>query len=291
MTDPNAGAWTKRPEGPVLDDRHGVLFDVCLLKEDGRYRMWVSWKGRGIGLVESPDGVAWSDPVLVLPPTGSGWEDEVNRPIVLRDGDGYRMWYTGQTATSSDIGTATSPDGVAWERRATPVLRPDQPWEAEGLMCPHVLFEDGEYRMWYSGGGLEEPVAIGYATSPDGVNWTKRGANPVLAPNPGATWERERTTGAQIVRHEGWTLAFYIGFEDIDTARIGLARSRDGITGWERHPANPIVVPTPGGWDADACYKPFALLEGGGWRLWYNGRRGDDEQIGLVTHEEADLGF
>lgn len=287
----HAGAWTKRAEGPVLDDRYGILFDVCLLREAGRYRMWFSWKDRGIGLVESADGVAWEEPVLVLPPAETGWEDEVNRPIVVRDGEGYRMWYTGQTATSSLIGYATSPDGVTWERRETPVLKPDQPWEAEGLMCPHVLFEDGEWRMWYSGGGLEEPVAIGYASSPDGVNWTKRGANPVLAPNPGAEWEQERATGAQIIRHGDGYLAFYIGFRDIDTAQIGLAHSRDGVTGWERHPGNPIVPTTPGGWDEDACYKPFAILEEGVWRLWYNGRRGDDEQIGLVIHEGEELGF
>lgn len=283
--------WTKRAEGPVLDGRYGILFDVCLLKEDGRYRMWFSWKERGIGLVESPDGVTWGEPALVLPPTGTGWEDEVNRPIVVRDGNGYRMWYTGQTERSSDIGHATSADGVHWERQSTPVMRPTQPWEAEGLMCPHVERDAGGWRMWYSGGGLEEPVAIGHATSPDGLAWTKNEANPVLAPEPANRWERERATGAQVVPYDGGFLAFYIGFEDIDTARIGLARSKDGLTDWERHPSNPIVAPTAGGWDADACYKPFALLEDGRWRLWYNGRQGDDERIGLALHEGENLGF
>ena len=43
---------------------------------------------------------------------------------------------------------------------------------------------------------------------------------------------------------------FYIGFRDRDHAQIGLARSKDGITGWERHPANPIIRPGVGKWDA-----------------------------------------
>lgn len=283
--------WSKHPDGPVVDGRHGILFDVCLLKEEGRYRMWFSWKERGIGLVESADGVSWDEPRLVLPPVTTGWEDEVNRPIVVRDGDGYRMWYTGQTTASSDIGHAMSRDGVVWERRPEPVMRPSQAWEAEGLMCPHVLREGETWRMWYSGGGLEEPVAIGHATSHDGLVWTKDAANPVLVPDPTNPWEQERATGAQIVPYDGGYLAFYIGFEDIDTARVGLARSGDGLTNWERHPANPIVAPTPGGWDAEACYKPFAILEDGGWRLWYNGRREDDERIGLATHTGVDLGF
>jgi hypothetical protein len=94
-----------------------------------------------------------------------------------------------------------------------------------------------------------------------------------------------------VVPHGDGYVMFYIGFKDRDHAQIGLARSKDGITGWERHPANPVIRPGVGGWDADAVYKPFAILDGGRWLLWYNGRRGGSEQIGLATHEGEDLGF
>ncbi len=40
-----------------------------------------------------------------------------------------------------------------------------------------------------------------------------------------------------------------------------------------------------------ACYKPYAILDGPRWMLWYNGRREGLEQIGLVTHKGEDLGF
>jgi len=80
-------------------------------------------------------------------------------------------------------------------------------------------------------------------------------------------------------------------FRDIDHAQIGCARSRDGITRWQRLPANPIIRPGQGAWDADACYKPFAIYDPRRhlWMLWYNGRRGSVEQIGLATHEGDDL--
>jgi hypothetical protein len=86
---------------------------------------------------------------------------------------------------------------------------------------------------------------------------------------------------------------FYIGFADENHAQIGLARSRDGITGWQRHPDNPIIFPKKGDWDADACYKPFAIFDSGHdrWSLWYNGRKGGVEQIGLAIHPGYDLGF
>ena len=90
-----------------------------------------------------------------------------------------------------------------------------------------------------------------------------------------------------------WHLMFYIGFRNEHLAQIGLARSRDGVLGWERHPANPIIFPTEEAWDGDACYKPFAIFDENHnrWLLWYNGRKGSVEQIGLAIHPGCDLGF
>ena len=38
--------------------------------------------------------------------------------------------------------------------------------------------------MWYSGGEQYEPNAIGYATSPDGLAWTKHAKQPGLHRRP-----------------------------------------------------------------------------------------------------------
>ena len=84
---------------------------------------------------------------------------------------------------------------------------------------------------------------------------------------------------------------FYIGFRDQDHAQIGIARSRDGIHDWRRHPANPVIRPGKGQWDHDAVYKPYAIYDGTQWLLWYNGRNGSVEQIGLAIHKGEDLGF
>jgi predicted GH43/DUF377 family glycosyl hydrolase len=145
--------------------------------------------------------------------------------------------------------------------------------------------------MWYSGGQQYEPNAIGYATSKDGLRWEKHLANPVLVPDSSCAWEKDRVTAAQIIQWKGWYYAFYIGFRDVDHAQIGLARSRDGVMDWVRHAENPIIRPTPDGWDADACYKPFAVYSEHRWMLWYNGRHEHLEQIGLVLHDSEDLGF
>jgi predicted GH43/DUF377 family glycosyl hydrolase len=288
--------WLKSSANPVLGGKLGTCFDVALLREDGQYRMWFSWRPKAsLALVESADGIHWTEPVIVLGPNkGTKWEDDINRPVVVRRADGYHLWYTGQAHGHSWIGYATSQDGKTWTRRsATPVLSPEQPWEKVAVMCPHVLWDDRTklFRMWYSGGEQYEPDAIGYATSADGLKWTRAAANPIFQADPKIPWEQRKVTACQVVRHGDWYYMFYIGFRDIDHAQIGLARSRDGVTGWERHPANPIILPGENKWDHDACYKPFAIFDGKKWLLWYNGRRGSMEQIGLALHEGENLGF
>jgi len=294
-----AGGWIKWPREPVLGGGEmGTCFEPTLLTEGATFRMWFSWRPRKlIALVEGDDGVHWSDPVVCLEPAPeTGWQDIVNRQIIVPRADGYHMWYTGQVSERSQIGYATSPDGVTWQRFGDkPVLSPDQPWETANAMCPHVLWDEpsGLFRMWYSGGEQYEPDAIGYATSPDGATWTKHPDNPILRPDKSLTWEQDKVTACQVLQHRGWHLMFYIGFRDVDHAQIGVARSRDGITGWERNPNNPIISPTEGSWDHDACYKPFALYDEQNdlWRLWYNGRRDEPEEIGLAIHIGEDLGF
>ena len=293
--------WQKFHGNPVLGGEYGTCFDVSVLLEAGKYRMWVSWRPKqSVAITESQDGIHWSPPEIVLGPRPeSGWEDDINRPIVVRRGEKYHMWYTGQTGAAtaegkSWIGYATSADGRNWVRQSLhPVLAPSEPWEGVAVMCPHVIWDgaNGIWRMWYSAGQQIEPNAIGYATSKDGLSWEKYSANPVLKAEPKNDWEKNRVTAAQIIPWKGWYYAFYIGFRDIEHAQIGIARSRDGITGWVRHAGNPIIQPTPGGWDADACYKPFALYSHDRWKLWYNGRHDQLEQIGLAFHSGEDLGF
>lgn len=308
--------WRRYEGNPVIGHELGECFDVTVLKQEGelRYRMYFSWRSKkSIAMVESEDGLKWTDPIIVLGPRPeSGWENDVNRISVIYHDGLYRMWYSGQVCAElvneehkfyineeeafSWIGYATSEDGINWNRRDKAVMKPTQKWERQSIMCPHVMWDEELrlYRMWYSGGGWFEPDAIGYAISPDGVQWTHYEGNPVLSKVPQNLWERERVSACQVTRFGDWYYMFYIGFEDIDKARINLARSRDGVTNWERHPENPILVGgRAGSWDCEAAYKPFAIYEKDKdrWIMWYNGRRAYVEQIGVALHDGADLGF
>lgn len=286
--------WEKYPE-PVLGGKLGTCFDISVLQDDGKFKMYFSWRPKhSIAVAESTDGIHWGEPRILIAPAKTGWEDDINRPGVVKHNGVYHMWYTGQFNGHSSIGYASSTDGLTWQRRDKPVLEAVQPWEKVAVMCPSVEWDgrSHQFRMWYSGGDQYEPDAIGFATSPDGVHWNKH-EGPIFVADPHNRWERYKVTACQVVHWKGWQYMFYIGFRDIDHAQIGIARSRDGVSHWQRLKTNPIISPTEDGWDADACYKPFAIYDQATkrWLLWYNGRHGAFEQIGLASKAGPDLGF
>jgi predicted GH43/DUF377 family glycosyl hydrolase len=301
------GGWKKEKNNPVFGDGYGVCFDVSILKEDGLFKMWFSWRTKvSIGYCESRDGIHWGEPIVVLSPVkGSAWEaDELNRPTVVKTGNTYRMWYSGQMHPyreegRSVLGYAESTDGKCWERTVDgPVMEPDGGWEKHAIMCPHVMYDEQDriFKMWYSAGSNHEPDAIGYATSKDGFRWAKYAGNPVLERAPENLWEQLKVCACHVLRHGDFYYMFYIGHMHEERASVGIARSRDGIRGWERHPDNPVIAPDVGTWDGLSVYKPFVLREKGTWMLWYNGARYDDEiwadeKIGLAYLDQQDFGF
>lgn len=294
------GGWIKYEGNPVLgSEAMGTCFDIYVIENAGEYRMYFSWRNRkSLAVTTSSNGIDWNEPRIILEPRPeSGWEDDLNRNCVVKRTDGYHMWYTGQARSyNSWIGYATSDDGYHWKRMSDqPVLFSERPYEGASVMNPCVLWDQESrlWRMWYATGETYEPNVIGYATSSDGINWNKLASNPIFTPNSHLPYERERVGGCHVFQHENWYYMFYIGYEDIDTARICAARSPDGITRWQRHPANPLISPTPDSWDADACYKPHVLWQPKQkrWLLWYNGRHGAPEYIGLAIHDGHDLGF
>ena len=290
--------FIKHFDGPVFGNESiGTVFDAYVWVDNGRYRMDFSWRTKkACAVTFSDDGIHWDEPIITLENNlCSGWEDDINRNCVIKMDGIYKMWYTGQAHgyRNSYIGYAQSEDGIHFERTSSePVLIPEYPWEKESVMNPCVMYDEGEYKMWYSAGETYEPNVNAYATSLDGICWTKKKCNPVFTCDSKNEYEQNRVGGCQVIKTEdmGYVM-FYIGYKDIDTACICIAKSPDGFTRWERSSLNPIITPALGGWDADACYKPTALWNDteGKWMLWYNGRTGIHEYIGYASYDKRNL--
>ena len=301
-----AGGWEKMKGKAHIGGTLGTVFDNSVIKEGDIYKMWYSWRPVcGIAYATSRDGIEWTLPQMVMTKQKDLWwaRDEVNRPCVIYKDGTYHMWFIGMVRVHdfetgfSAMGYATSQDGLHWDIRKEPVMSAELPWEKSTLYCPHVIWDQEQrmYKMWYSGGEQYECDAIGYATSADGIHWKKYGGNPIFTPDPDNFWDMSKVEACYVIEHDDYFYMFYLGFSADRSPSIGLARSKDGITHWERHPDNPIIAGTDGMWDWLGICKPTVMKTDDGFLMWYNGvnRSGDNgsikEEMGLAIHKGHNL--
>lgn len=286
------GVWKENSLNPIIGDAEtGSLFDPWIIqKDDGTYIMYVSWrKEKNIAYTTSEDGEHWSDLRVALErDADSGWEEQVNRCSVVYYGDKYYMYYTGLDNGISRIGIASSDDGYNFERiQDAPIVLPDENWEGHSVMNPSVMIDNGVFKMWYSAGETYEPDVICYATSMDGVTWQKFNYNPIFSKT--TDWySSNKVAVGQVIKHDNLYYMFFIGYQDVDTARVCVATSINGITNWEIYENNPIVnIGKSNSWNQHACYKPTVLYDekSNTWRIWYNGRSYSNEYIGMSSFE------
>ena len=93
------------------------------------------------------------------------WDVKIReRGWILREGDMYKMWFTGYDGTREGIklvGYATSSDGVRWKRRDKPLI--SDRW-IEDMM---IVKRGDTYYMFAEGRGDQAQLL----TSTDGINW------------------------------------------------------------------------------------------------------------------------
>lgn len=262
------------------------FFDPFVIPFGNGFRMYVSKRSNGtIVAYDSTDGVDWTYCGTCLAGNLSEWDAVVNRCSVLEINGLWLMWYTGQSNGKSAIGVAYSDDGLRFTRTQNgPVLSPELSREGISAMNPSVISnEDGSLRMFYAAGEDYEPDAIWQAVSTDGVAWEKIGCEPTLEADESIGFQDYKVGGPEAHRtRDGSLVLLYIGYQNLDVARICAAYSSDGIT-WSRV-SEPLVTPGPDAWDDCAVYKPSALpLGNGDTAIWYNGRSACKESIGFAV--------
>ena len=201
-TSPDGISWTMDPQNPVMtpeaegDWEADSYVSLAAIHDGTQFRMWYGGCDSGgfcqIGMATSPDGSVWTryseNPVYGTGPVGSFDYGGAIPGTVIRRGGLYHMWYSATEEptffATGTIGYATSSDGVSWVRHPLPVLEPGPlQWESYIVYGPGVIFDGASYHMWYTGlwgsGTSYFGAQIGYATSPDGISWTKDPDNPI----------------------------------------------------------------------------------------------------------------
>lgn len=173
-----------------------------------KYEMWYYTGGNdysftSIRRARSSDGLAWSEDVacsgapfpnrpvfLNSPTTVSTWgpcQILLNEAItdaapnyLLPAQNRYLMYYHMYSSTRAQrvVGLAVSADGLVWgapQENGAVLVGTAGAWDAKAATdC--TIFQDsgGYYHMYYGGGSVNYPFdGIGYASSPDGLTWTK----------------------------------------------------------------------------------------------------------------------
>ncbi len=133
-----------------------------------------------------------------------------------------------------------------------------------------ILPDEGIYKMWYTGysGGGDDPKYLGYATSDDGINWTRYPQNPIFSEK----W----TEDVFVLKYDDMYFMYAEGKNDV----AHLLKSSDGIK-WEEQ--GDLVIITVKGDTVPGPYgTPSVIVEDGKWYLFYER---NDEGIWLAVSE------
>jgi uncharacterized repeat protein (TIGR01451 family) len=296
-----AQTWTRYAGNPVITEPGSFQPEVVVVA--GTYHMYYTDRSVIPEVVRhrtSADGLAWSASAVVLQSGAAGsWDDDgVVVSSVLVEGGLFKMWYTGRGTTGpvNQIGYATSPDGVVWTKHAgNPVMSVGAvgQWDSARVREASVVHLASTYHMWYGGTDNHPIYRIGYATSPDGLVWTKNAANPVLGPGAANTWDDTTVYAPQVV-HYGGTFHMWYSAGDgpaTNTAwQIGYASScdLDGVT-WVKEPDNPVLTlgANPSWECGDSVDYNTVFRDGAAWVMWYSGAsfrcQGGDYRLGRAT--------
>jgi predicted GH43/DUF377 family glycosyl hydrolase len=245
-----------------------------------------------IFLFAQTDIVKYSgNPVLNVGPEGSWDEKVVVEPCVIVDGDTYKMWYAGYDNSNYRIGYATSLDGINWTKAdsVNPVLDlgPEGSWDDESVNFPCVLYDGNIYKMWYCGyHGIN--YRIGYATSLDGINWTKADSvNPVLDVGSEGQWDDYWLTTPRVIFLENEYIMFYSGMIQNFHASIGCAKSPDGIVWTKAEDHNPVLVASDN-WESTQLFVGSVLFIDDILKMWYvGGSLGSKIRSGYAISEDG----
>ncbi|MGL4597334.1 MAG: hypothetical protein ACRCYO_07400, partial [Bacteroidia bacterium] len=263
-------AWTKTstpalPRSATYPNWDGLATaDACILLVNDTFKAWYSGAGWlpndtlthvSIGYAWSLDGLSWTaytgnpvyqhsanpnDPDFYGTETASVLYDST-APATHR----YRMWYSGKQDESDPNGDykvchAFSSNGIAWTRyTGNPVMLAGDSTEWNNRMITNVsvILDGGIFKMWFAAPDIyfnnqatDFKGNIGYATSPDGLVWTKH-PSPVLQAGVGGSPDSASAAEPCVLKIGTTYYMWYsmINSWAIENFAVGHAWSNDGI--------------------------------------------------------------
>ena len=186
-----------------------------------------------------------------------------------------------------------SPPFGTWTRlSADPIVSPQgEKFESAGTFNPSVVKQDGKFVMLYRAQDRNGTSSLGYATSDDGVHFTRR-AEPVLVSE--APYEKGGGVEDPRLQKIGDTYYLtYTGYNNVDgaapdkkDAQLCLATSTDLIH-WRRQG---VIIPSYRGkwnvkWTKSGAIVP-EKINGKYWMYYLADAKGKDSQMGVAYSDD-----
>jgi hypothetical protein len=174
ISDDGGESFVRASQVPVLDRCDGELFfrtAACILSDEEKWRMWyigggewvdVNGKARpkyNLRYLESDQLTHWEGSGRVLLDVYGDDEHGLGRPVIIREGDLYRMWYGVRTRSRGyHAGYAESRDGIEWVRRdeLAGITVADSGWDCEMICCLAIQPTRFGTYMFYNGNNYGE---------------------------------------------------------------------------------------------------------------------------------------
>lgn len=241
-----------------------------------------------IGLAYSTDLLNWTKEAAnpVFTPNGTeGHAATAN--VVQLSSSSYRMYY--QSYGGSDGGAriyaASSSDLITWTRLngGVAVIPPGSAgaWDSEFTFDQEVKQYGSTTYAYY--GGQKDTLGvrtrgIGYATSSDGVTFTKYADNPILVPSGG---ERDANLGAMsIIGDQTDFDMFYDSSTTPGDRYIDHAHTSDGGATWDMLDYE-FFMPSVASWDSTQVFDAATIVRFGVLYLFYAGSNVSGGSVGL----------
>lgn len=212
---------------------------------------------------------------------------------------------TATATTSSDIPTKL-PNAIPTDEldrslfgfyEGNPILqRSNNPnWDNQFLDPGAMVYHEGMFHMFFNGiNGFPAPVGVGYATSPDGYQWTRQTTEPILSAEalqdtnfPGSNLF---VTSALVEPDGTWILYFYTlsGGGFMGPGEIGRATAPAPTGPWTID-LDPVLNPGPSGaWDDVQVSGPNVLKTEEGYLMYYDALgQGSTSMIGMATSSDG----
>jgi hypothetical protein len=168
------------------------------------------------------------------------------------------------------------PELVTWSpRQGNPIFTAGGPghWDVKIRERGWILRDDNQWRLWFTGydGSRESIKQLGYATSHDGIHWSRAAMNPIYRDH----WVEDMC----VVVHDD---SYYMFAEGAKDNHAELLTSKDGID-WKW--VGPLDVRKSDGKTESRrpCGTPTVWVEGDTWYLMYEWL---DKGVWLATTKE-----